>query len=63
MCETEGMHNLIDQHNIISTRTSYYPKEEKFADYVFTSHEIKVNHFSVLKEEVSDHAPLLIDFD
>ncbi|HSW93454.1 MAG TPA: endonuclease/exonuclease/phosphatase family protein [Gammaproteobacteria bacterium] len=59
----DGMHDLIDKYNILSTRTSYYPKEEKFADYVFTSPDIKINKFSVLRDEVSDHAPLLVDFD
>ncbi len=60
---SDGMHNLIDAYNITSTRTSYYPKEEKYADYVFTSPDIKVKEFLVLKDEVSDHAPLLVDFD
>ncbi len=58
----QGMKNLIKHFNIQSTRTSLYPKEEKFADYVFTSPEITVNHFEVLKDEVSDHSPLLLDF-
>lgn len=58
----KGMKNLVQQFNISSTRTSLYPKEEKFADYIFTSPEISVNHFEVLKDEVSDHSPLLLDF-
>ena len=57
-----GMKNLIQHFNIQSTRTSLYPKKEKFADYVLTSPEITVNHFEVLKDKVSDHAPLLLDF-
>lgn len=57
-----GMANLVQMYNVNSTRTSHYPKEEKFADYIFTSHEIKVNHFEVLKDEVSDHSPLLLEF-
>lgn len=57
----KDMHNLIEQYKIVSTRTSYYPKEEKFADYIFTSPDIKVNQFSVLTSEVSDHAPLFVD--
>ncbi len=58
----QGMKNWIQHFNISSTRTSLYPKEEKFADYVFTSPEIPVHHFEVLKDEVSDHCPLLLDF-
>ena len=57
------MNNLIDKYKITSTRTSYYPKDEKFADYIFTSPDIQVNQFSVLSDEVSDHSPLLVDFD
>lgn len=58
----EGMNNLIKTYQVNSTRTSLYPKAEKFADYVFTSPEITVNAFQVLPVEVSDHAPLLLDF-
>ena len=58
-----GMNNLVKIHNVTSTRTSLYPKPEKFADYIFTSPEIIVNSFAVLEDEVSDHAPLLLDFD
>jgi endonuclease/exonuclease/phosphatase family metal-dependent hydrolase len=57
-----GMHNLIQQFHVQSTRTSLYPKAERFADYVFTSPEVTVNHFEVLQDEVSDHSPLLLDF-
>lgn len=59
----EGLTNLIQTHGVTSTRTSLYSKEEKFADYIFTSPEIKVNQFEVLTDEVSDHSPLLLDFD
>jgi len=58
-----AMNNLINLHNIRSTRTSFYSKEEKFADYIFTSPEVQVNSFKVLEDEVSDHAPLFLDFD
>lgn len=58
----QGMKDWIQHYNISSTRTSLYPKEERFADYVFTSPEINVHHFEVLKDEVSDHCPLLLDF-
>lgn len=57
------MNNLIQTHNITSTRTTLYPKEEQFADYVFTSPDIKVHTFEVLHDVVSDHAPLMLDFD
>lgn len=58
-----GMINHVKINKVSSTRTSFYPKEEKFADYIFTSPEIKVKHFEVMKDEVSDHAALLLDFE
>lgn len=57
-----GMSNLVKLYEINSTRTSLYPKDEKFADYIFVSPDITVNTFEVLKHEVSDHAPLFLDF-
>lgn len=58
-----GMVNLIKTHKIRSTRTSFYTKAEKFADYILISPEIRLNRFEVLSEEVSDHSPLLLDFE
>ena len=61
----DGMINLIKKCNITSTRTRLYTKHKEpvlFADYVFLSPNIKINSFEVLKDEVSDHAPLLLDF-
>jgi endonuclease/exonuclease/phosphatase family metal-dependent hydrolase len=58
----DKMTNLIKDYNIQSTRTSLYPKSERFADYVLVSNEIIVNDFKVLPEEVSDHAALKLEF-
>ncbi|KKT61327.1 MAG: hypothetical protein UW55_C0033G0008 [Candidatus Giovannonibacteria bacterium GW2011_GWA2_44_26] len=61
--EDAGLRNLIREYGITSTRTSYYTKEHKFADYVLASAEIKVSTFEVLPDEVSDHSPIYIEFD
>ena len=58
-----GMTNLITQHDITSTRTELYDKPIGYADYVLTPPDINVNHFEVLADVVSDHAPLLIEFN
>ncbi len=58
-----GMVDLIQQYGIISTRTSFYPKAERYADYVFTSPDIPVTDFRVLPDEVSDHAALLLEYE
>ncbi len=57
-----GMNDLIQKYHVTSTRTSFYPKTERYADYVFTSSTVEVKKFEVMKEEVSDHTPLLVDF-
>lgn len=61
-----GMQNLVKDYNIQTTRTSLYERSEtsgKFADYVFVSPELKVNHFEVMSDEVSDHCALLVEVD
>lgn len=57
----KGMQNLIKDYSITSTRSGFYKKEGKFADYIFLSPEIKVKEFKVLPEEVSDHSALFLE--
>jgi endonuclease/exonuclease/phosphatase family metal-dependent hydrolase len=61
----EGLNarNLVKEFNVTSTRTSYYTKENKFADYIFTGSNIVVKDFKVLPDEVSDHSPLYIEIE
>jgi len=61
--EDFGLHNLIKEYRITSTRTSFYTKAEKFADYALVSDEISVKDFKVLPDEVSDHSPLYLEFE
>lgn len=56
-----GLVNLVTKYNITSTRTSYYPKSEKYADYIIISPEVSCENFAVLPEVVSDHAALYAD--
>lgn len=56
--EDFGLRNLIAEYGITSTRTSFYKKPEKFADYAFVSSEVILKSFQVLPDEVSDHAAL-----
>lgn len=60
--EVHGLRNLIKEYDVTSTRTSHYTKEQKFADYVFVSKDIAVKGFKVLPDEVSDHSPLMLEF-
>ncbi len=59
--EESGLKNLIKEYKVTSTRTKYYDKSEKFADYIFVSEGVRVKEFRVLPDEVSDHAPLYIE--
>ena len=59
----DGLTNLIKKFNISSTRTSFYDKSEKFADYAFISPDVKINDFRILPDEVSDHAAMYLEFE
>lgn len=59
--EDAGLRNLVREFGVMSTRTSFYTKPGKFADYVFISSDVDLKEFKVLSDEVSDHAPLLIE--
>ncbi|MCX6787903.1 MAG: endonuclease/exonuclease/phosphatase family protein [Candidatus Kaiserbacteria bacterium] len=59
--ERAGLRNLIKEYGVLSTRTSFYTKSEKYADYVFVTKGVQVKDFKVLPDEVSDHAPLVVD--
>jgi endonuclease/exonuclease/phosphatase family metal-dependent hydrolase len=54
--------NLCDKHAVETTRNSL-AKSMTTVDYIWVSKDIKVNHFEVLPNMVSDHAALLLDFD
>ncbi len=59
----DGMRNLVKEYNVLSTRSSFYEKECKFADYILVSPDIKVKDFKALPVEVSDHLPLMVEFE
>ncbi len=61
--ERSGMRNLVKEYGITSTRTSYYNKPEKFADYVLVGQGLAVKDFRVLPDEVSDHCPVSITIE
>lgn len=51
--------NLIKKFNITSTRSKFYKKSERFADYIFIPHNTQVHNFEVVDKSVSDHLPLV----
>ncbi len=72
MIEKAGYVNLIKEFKIKTTRNKIsweefrdYPGfvKQYFADYVFISPGIKVKKFEVPYKEISDHLPLILEFD
>lgn len=57
-----SMKNLVKEYKIATTRSHFYTKEHKFADYIMVSPEIQVKKFEVIQEVVSDHLPLCLEF-
>ena len=63
-----GYHNLITDYAIRTTRNRLawerFPDNiQYFADYSFTDPRLRVHNFSVPDLEVSDHLPMVIEFD
>ena len=57
--------NPIKSSSYKTTRSKFYDKGEimPFADYIFVSPDIKIKKFFVLPDEVSDHLPVLLEFE
>ncbi|MDK1373557.1 MULTISPECIES: endonuclease/exonuclease/phosphatase family protein [unclassified Sinorhizobium] len=57
-----GLTDLVTSRGFTDTRTSYYEKDNRFADYLLVTPEVKVLRFDVVdKQEVSDHRALLAE--
>lgn len=68
MFAAAGYRDLIAAHHIKTTRNrlawEMYPDNPQYyADYAFTSSAVDVHSFTVPNIEVSDHLPLVIEFD
>lgn len=60
------MINLIEKYNIKSTRPAFDDGLDKgniICDYIFVNDKVKVNGLKVLNTEISDHLPLILDFE
>lgn len=64
MFENAGYRDLIKEFAIDTTRNNLawerFPTKMYYSDYVFTK-KLKVEHFSVPKNEISDHLPLIVE--
>lgn len=62
----KNLTNLISKYHIKSTRPHFDDGLDTggvVCDYVFVNDLVKVNDFKVIASEISDHYPLILDFD
>ncbi|MEA2056768.1 MAG: endonuclease/exonuclease/phosphatase family protein [Patescibacteria group bacterium] len=62
----EEFRNLIEEYEIKATRPDFKDEIDEgknVVDYVFVSEEIQVKDFQVIDSGVSDHLPMLLDFE
>lgn len=59
----EGNRNLITEFKIETTRNEHYGRKEKHADYILVSPDVDVVDFKVIKTIISDHYPLILEFE
>ena len=60
------LRNLIAENGIKSTRPSFDDGLDTgniVCDYIFVNRLVKVNKFEVIQTNISDHYPLILDFD
>lgn len=58
--------NLIDKYNIKSTRPNFSDELDKgniVCDYIFVNNKIIVKNLEVINSKISDHLPLILDFE
>lgn len=67
LIENAGFINLIKKFRIPATRNKIswqqYHTVQNFADYIFVSKEIGVKAFEVTYNEISDHLPMILEFN
>ncbi|MEO1054387.1 MAG: endonuclease/exonuclease/phosphatase family protein [Bacteroidota bacterium] len=57
-----GLTDLVTTRTTRGTRTSYYKKPNRYADYMLVNEKVQVSSFKVVFEpEVSDHCPLVLE--
>jgi endonuclease/exonuclease/phosphatase family metal-dependent hydrolase len=59
----KGLINLIKENNISTTRSKFYKKPDKYADYTIVSKDLDVSGFDVPHLKISDHLPMELFFD
>ena len=63
---SQKLTNLIEKYDIKFTRPSFddgLDKGDIVCDYIFVNDKVKINDFKVINTNVSDHLPIVLDFD
>jgi endonuclease/exonuclease/phosphatase family metal-dependent hydrolase len=67
MFKHHGYRNLIEEFNIDTTRNHLawdrFPTKMYYSDYVFLNEAVTLKRFAVVKNEVSDHLPMLLEIE
>jgi exonuclease III len=67
LVEQAAMKNLIKEFNISNTRNENswktYNNKQSFADFTFVSEQVKIKSFQVPYNLVSDHLPMILEFE
>lgn len=67
MFESAGFKNLIKDFGVKSTRNrlswEQFNNIQHFADFLFVSPEVSIQKFEVPDVEISDHLPMILDFE
>jgi endonuclease/exonuclease/phosphatase (EEP) superfamily protein YafD len=65
--EENGYRSLIKDFNITNTRNENswkdYDGKQHFADHLFVTKDLKIKNFTVPYNEISDHLPLILEFN
>lgn len=62
----QHLRNLIVENNIASTRPDFKDDMDSgmnVVDYIFVNDQVDVRHFSAVDTDISDHLPLVLEFD
>lgn len=63
---SQKMINLIDKYNIKSTRPEFNDGLDignLVCDYIFVNDKVKISDFKVVETNISDHLPLILEFN
>jgi len=58
--------NLIEKYNIKSTRPDFKDDIDvgrNVVDYIFVSNDVKIKDFKVITTDITDHLPMLLEFE